>query len=111
METVGGDGETLPQAVSAVRRGGRICVMGAFGGGAAIPAQGLIEKEPRIVGAWGYGYIGGHADYDLALELLRRFGDVLGNLITHRVPLADVERGFQLAADKSSGSIKVTVEP
>ena len=111
METVGGDGETLPQAVSAVRRGGRICVLGAFGQEAAIPAQGLIGNEPRIVGAWGYGYIGGHADYDVALELLRRFGDVLGNLITHRVPLAEVERGFQLAVDKSSGSIKVTVEP
>jgi hypothetical protein len=31
-------------------------------------------------------------------------------LITHRVPLAEIGRGFAIAADKSQESIKVTVE-
>ncbi len=111
IETVGGEADTLEAALAVVRRGGRICVLGVFGAAASLSAQGLIRKQARIVGSVFYGYVGMHHDYDIAIELLRRFGDVLGDLITHRVPLDDVGRGYALAADKSNGSIKVTVEP
>ena len=111
IETVGGSGETLPLAMDVSRRGGRILILGVFDGRAAMPMQQIIGKGTRIIGSLMYGYAGQHADYDLAIELERRFGDVLGNLITHRVPLEEIERGFALALDKSSGAIKVTVEP
>ncbi len=111
IESVGGDGRTLALSMDVVRRGGRILVLGVFDEQATMPAQGLISKGPRIVGSLMYGFAGKHADYDLAIELERRFGDVLGTLITHRVPLDEIERGFALAADKSSGAIKVTIEP
>ena len=86
-------------------------VVGGVREQAAVPGQQVIGKGIRSVGSLMYGYAGKHADYDLAIGLERRFGDVLGNLITHRVPLEEIERGFALAADKSSGAIKVTVEP
>ena len=111
IETVGGSADTLSQAMDVMRRGGRICVLGFFDRGASMPAQALLVKEPRIVGSMMYGYSGPHADYDLAVELLRRFPDVLGELVTHRMPLEEVARGFAVAGDKSTGSIKVTVEP
>ena len=94
-----------------MRRGGRICVLGAFGGEAAIPAQGLIGRESRIVGAWGYGYIGGHADYDVALELLRRFGDVLGNLITHHVPWPTSSAAFSWRRTSRAGRSRSQSNP
>jgi threonine dehydrogenase-like Zn-dependent dehydrogenase len=111
IETVGGSGEVLPLAMDVSRRGGRILILGVFDGQAAMPMQQIIGKGTRIIGSLMYGYAGQHADYDMAIELERRFGDVLGNLITHRVPLEEIERGFALAVDKSSGAIKVTVEP
>ncbi len=111
IETVGGNGETLPLAMEVSRRGGRILILGVFDDQAAMPMQQIIGKGTRIIGSLMYGYAGKHADYDLAIELERRFSDVLGNLITHRVPLDEIERGFALAVDKSSGAIKVTIEP
>lgn len=111
IESVGGNGETLPLAMDVSRRGGRILVLGVFDDQAAMPMQPIIGKGTRIIGSLMYGYAGKHADYDLAIELERRFSDVLGNLLTHRVPLDEIERGFALAVDKSSGAIKVTIEP
>ncbi|HJM89981.1 MAG TPA: alcohol dehydrogenase catalytic domain-containing protein [Dehalococcoidia bacterium] len=110
IESVGGGGSTLAQAMDAVRRGGRILVLGVASPGATMPVGSLIGKEVRLVGSLMYGYAGKHADYDLAIELERRFGDVLGTLITHRVPFDEIDRAHALALDKSSGSIKVTIE-
>jgi threonine dehydrogenase-like Zn-dependent dehydrogenase len=48
-------------------------------------------------------------DFVTALRLLAGAPQKLAALITHRVPLADVERGFALAADKGQGAIKVSI--
>ena len=111
VEAVGGGADTLNQALTIVRPGGRVNVLGVFTEPVSINALPLVLKEPRVVGSITYGRTGPHADFDVALDLLRRFGDVLGNLITHRLPLAEIDDAFALAADKSSGSIKVSVEP
>ena len=50
------------------------------------------------------------ADFTTALQLLAAAPDRLRALVTHRLPLADVQHAFALAADKTSGSIKVTVD-
>ena len=110
IETVGGSGQVLPLAMDVSRKGGRILVLGVFDDKAMMPMQPIIGKGNRIIGSLMYGYAGMHADYDLAIELERRFSDVLSNLITHRLPLDEIERGFALAVDKSSGAIKVTIE-
>ena len=47
-----------------------------------------------------------------ALEVtLARARDVLAAVTTHRVPLSEIARAFELASDKSAGSVKVTVQP
>ena len=49
-------------------------------------------------------------DYEIATQLLSSHREKMAKLITHRVPLEDVARGIELAGNKKSGSIKVTVE-
>ncbi len=50
-------------------------------------------------------------DFETALAMLARDPASLRQLVTHRVPLAEAARAFALAADKSSGAIKVAVVP
>ncbi len=112
VETVGGTADTLDTAAAACRPGGTICVLGAYTRMPLFPALFVLAKELRIIGSFVYSRAGARADYDIVLDILRRQGQrIAGAIITHRVPLADVARGFATAADKTTGSIKVTVEP
>jgi L-iditol 2-dehydrogenase len=54
----------------------------------------------------------GAAPYDswLALELIRSPLMRVNDMITHRFPLADTQKGFQVVA-KAQDSIKVSIEP
>jgi 2-desacetyl-2-hydroxyethyl bacteriochlorophyllide A dehydrogenase len=111
IETVGGTADTLDTAVAACRPGGTICLLGAFTAAPTFPALFVLAKELRIVGSFVYSRAGARADFDIVLELLRRQGArIAATLITHRVPLADIAQAFRTAADKTTGSIKVTVE-
>jgi threonine dehydrogenase-like Zn-dependent dehydrogenase len=110
IETVGGTADTLETAVAAVRPGGTVCILGAFTASPLFPALLVMAKEVRVIGSFVYGRAGARADYDVVLDLLRRDGGRIGStLVTHRFPLADVGEAFAVAADKTSGSIKVTV--
>lgn len=109
VETVGGRADTLNQAVQVVRPGGRISVLGLFTGPVSVNATLLLLKEVLAVGSITYGRPGLHADFDVAVGIVRRMRDRLGRLVTHRVPLDAIGEGFATAADKSTGSIKVTV--
>ena len=76
-----------------------------------MPAQLIMSRQLRVAGTIFYGYIGMQHDYEIATQLLDEHRDVLGQLITHRVSLDQVEQGIALAGDKSSGALKVTIEP
>ena len=98
--------------MAACRPGGTICVLGAFTSSPPFPALFVLAKELRIVGSLVYGRAGARADFDIVLDILRRQGRrIAETLITHRFPLADIGRAFATAADKTTGSIKVTIEP
>ena len=51
------------------------------------------------------------ADFDVALQLLSEEPERFRRIITHRFPLSEITRGFETAADKRSGSIKVAIRP
>jgi len=111
IETVGGTADTLNEALQLVRRGGTISVLGVFTVMPALSALLLVVREIRIVGSMTYGRQGTRADFDVALQLLAGQPERFRQLITHRIPLADIARGFEAAADKRSGSIKVAIRP
>jgi threonine dehydrogenase-like Zn-dependent dehydrogenase len=110
VETVGGEADTLDTAAMAARPGGTICVLGVFSGSPRFPAIHALMKELRIVSSLCYGRAGARADFDVVLDLLaRRGGEIARTLVTHRFPLDALADGFRTAADKTSGSIKVTI--
>jgi len=111
IETVGGTADTLDTAAAACRPGGTVCLLGAFTKVAALPGalrarQGAPHHRlPRLRPA------GARADFDIVLDILRRQGRrIAETLVTHRFPLAEIGKAFATAADKTTGSIKVTVE-
>jgi 2-desacetyl-2-hydroxyethyl bacteriochlorophyllide A dehydrogenase len=110
VETVGGAADTLTEAVHLVGPAGCIVVLGVFTTTPSLNAVSLILKEVRIIGSQTYGRQGPRADFDVALELLAATPERFRRLITHRFPLAHIAQGFQVAADKRSGSIKVAMQ-
>jgi L-iditol 2-dehydrogenase len=111
IETVGGTADTLNDAVQLVRPGGSVAVLGVFTTMPALNALSLVVKEARVVGSLTYGRPGARADFDVALQLLATRPEAFRRLITHRFPLDEIARGFQSAADKRCGSIKVAIQP
>jgi len=115
VETVGGNADTLGPAVAAMRPGGAVVVLGMFLGPVALDPMPLLLKEGSLL--WSYCYHhprgsgAGGPDFAEALALLEADPERAARLITHRVPLARVERAFALARDRRAGALKVTVRP
>jgi L-iditol 2-dehydrogenase len=111
IETVGGTADTLDTAVAACRPGGTICLLGAFTRSPTLQALFVLAKELRVIGSFVYGRAGARADFDIVQDILARDGArIAGSIITHRFPLDRIGDGFRTAADKATGSIKVTIE-
>lgn len=110
VETVGGHANTLEQAITLAPAGGRVSVLGIFSQQVTINATVAVLKELTLLGGITYGRPGARSDFEVALEIAARHVEELRKMITHRVALSDIERGFAIAADKSQQSIKVTVQ-
>jgi 2-desacetyl-2-hydroxyethyl bacteriochlorophyllide A dehydrogenase len=110
VETVGGEADTLGQALSVIGVGGRISVLGAFTKPVQIHPILFFLKEARIFGSNCYGRPGRQSDYEIAIEIMRRHAERLRPLITHRFPLEDIAHAYATADDKTTGAIKVTVQ-
>ena len=112
IETVGGHADTLNQAIGLGRPGATIAVLGVFDGQVSIDGFTMGQKELRIVNSNCYARVDDtHSDFDIGLCLFRTQLDALRQLVTHRFPLERVNDAFAAAADKTTGSIKVVVEP
>jgi L-iditol 2-dehydrogenase len=111
VETVGGAAPTISQALGIVRPGGRISVLGVFTQPTQLNALGLMLKEARIVGGITYCRPGMHSDFEVALRMLASDPERARALITHRFPLEEAGEAFRTASDKTSGSLKVQINP
>lgn len=111
VETVGGQADTLEQALPLVRRGGTVVVLGLFTSMPALNGILLVIKEIRIVGSMTYGRTIAGADFERALDILSQRAQDFASIVTHRYPLEQIQAAFSTAADKHSGAIKVSVSP
>jgi L-iditol 2-dehydrogenase len=111
VETVGGQGSTLAEAVSVARNGGRIVLLGVFSGEPALPGLAMFQKELTLRASNCYGRECHLPDFGVATALVACHGDRLDPLVTHRFKLDQVATAFATAADKSTHSIKVQVRP
>ena len=110
IETVGGNSMTpLETACDTTRSQGTVIVVGGFRGTlpyAFLPPM-LSELTFKLSSC--YGIVDGKHDYDVAIHLLSRKDTGFNDIVTHTVSLEEIEKGFDLAYDKNSGSIKVHV--
>ena len=67
-----------------------------------------LSPCPDVPGSRGRAW--SRTDFDVTVDLLRRHGPRLAKtMITHRFPLERIAEAFETAADKTKGSIKVTI--
>jgi threonine dehydrogenase-like Zn-dependent dehydrogenase len=111
METAGIDRlAALNQAIDAVRRGGTLSVIGVYGGMAdPLPMLKLFDKGIQI--RMGQAHVKRWID-DL-MPLVADDADPLGveDLATHRLPLAEAPRGYEIFQKKEERAIKVVLRP
>ena len=110
MKKMGVDRLTaLHVAIDAVRRGGTISLIGVYGGQAdPLPMLTLFDKQIQLR----MGQANVRRWTDEVLPLLVE-GDPLGvdSFATHRLPLSDAPRGYDIFQKKADGAIKVLLEP
>ena len=69
------------------------------------------SSELRTVPSLGFCRHGGRKDYESATDMLSQRPELADSLITHRFPIKDAGEAFPVAADKSSGALRVVLEP
>jgi L-iditol 2-dehydrogenase len=101
-----GVAETLRWAMSMLRRGGRCAMVGIPTHDVALALQSLVLDELELVGSRAS-----------AGEMLRVMPFVangrmrVGELITHRFPLSEYDQALATFNDRSSGAMKIVVNP
>ncbi len=86
--------ETLADCLRLVRKGGRVTLVGFYGGPAGIPAQQAVDGELSLIGSRGKR----PSSFRRAVQLLGEGRVDTARLITHSFPLAAWEEALEIAA-------------
>ncbi|GAA2704692.1 zinc-dependent alcohol dehydrogenase [Actinoplanes palleronii] len=100
----------LTTAFASVRRAGTVSIIGVYGGNAdPMPMMDLFDKGLTL--RMGQAHVKRWVD-DI-MPLLTGDADPLGvdDLVTHRIPLEDAPRGYDIFKQKQDGCIKVVLKP
>jgi threonine dehydrogenase-like Zn-dependent dehydrogenase len=106
-----GTESSLKRCTSLVARGGTMGVLGVCKPGTEWPYWAWFMKEVRTIPSVGYCRHEHGRDVDAAAGLLAADPDLVDTFITHRFPIDDAEEAFRVAADKSTGAVRVVLEP
>ncbi len=106
---------TFVQALSAVRRGGKMVVLGNPANDITLPAalvSQVMRREISIYGTWNshYSVLGGD-DWCTALDAMANGTLVLKPLITHTASLPDAEAALVMMNTRSEFFSKVLIQP
>ncbi|WP_456411281.1 zinc-dependent dehydrogenase [Oceanithermus sp.] len=96
------------QAMQAVRKGGTVLLYGIMAPGTKVEFDifPFWKKQVKLLST----YAAAPRDLAEALELIRAGRVPVEDLITHRLPLAETQKGFELTA-AGGDSMKVIIEP
>jgi len=106
-----GTESALLRSVELCRPGGRVVLLGTYWDTVSLPGLQIGMTEVDLVPASMYSRAGSVRDVDVAARLLADRPELAGLIITHRFPLDGVSEAFAAARDRSSGAIKVVLEP
>jgi threonine dehydrogenase-like Zn-dependent dehydrogenase len=85
------------QAVRLVRKRGHITVIGIFPGDVAVPMTVVVRREITLAGA----YDARAENFEDAIALIESGRIKAVDLVTHRFPLEEAERAFEVAQSKA----------
>jgi threonine dehydrogenase-like Zn-dependent dehydrogenase len=102
-------GTSLSTALAVVRKQGRVVVVAGITRPVLAALGPLVGGEVRITGSSCYATTDGRPDFAHAMDLIQSGAVPVDRLVTHTFPLERIEEAFGVAADKSSGSVKVAV--
>ncbi|MCD6546670.1 MAG: alcohol dehydrogenase catalytic domain-containing protein [Thermotogae bacterium] len=72
----------------------------------------LVNEELKLIGSFSYGIFDGKIEIEEALSTISELKDYFENIITHRVKLDEISKGFEIAANKDKySSIKIIIKP
>jgi len=98
----------LKAAISAVRRGGVVSVVGVYGMPYdAFPLGQIFDKGIKM--AFGQAPVQKYIDH--LIEIIERGQIRLDDIITHRLPLDDAPHAYQIFRDKEDDCVKVVLTP
>ncbi len=105
FEAVGRE-QTLAQALESVRKGGSVTLLGIFeDSDIRVPVHLFIQREIGLVGSQGYAW-----DFDDAITLAHNGLVPLKNMVTHRFPLSELQKGFDLLLTPGNTAVKVETQ-
>ena len=111
VETVGGHAPTLAQALDLVRPSAKIVVLGLWDDLVPVDSWKSILADVTMLFCLNHQVIGKYSDYQLCVDWMANGTVPAQDLVTHVLPLDQIEEAFRLAADKQSGAVKVIVKP
>jgi threonine dehydrogenase-like Zn-dependent dehydrogenase len=103
--------ESLARCGELVGPGGTIVVLGVHFGPVQLDWMPLFRHEARLIPSLGYCTHDGVREMDEAAAMLAEQPDIPATVITHRFALEDAAEAFRVASDRSSGAIRVVIEP
>jgi threonine dehydrogenase-like Zn-dependent dehydrogenase len=106
-----GSESALHRCTELAAPGGSMGVLGVFGPETQWPQLQCFIKELRTVPTLGYCRHAHGRDFDDAANLLASTPHLVEALVTHRFPIEDAAEAFRTASDKSTGALRVVVEP
>lgn len=95
-----GKPDPVMNAFEAVRKGGKIGLVGEQGQACFNPSRDLIHKDATVYGGW---YFRLH-EFPGMVDLVNR-GLKAKKVVTHRFPLADAQKGYDLMAKQKCGKV------
>lgn len=98
----------LERCLDAVRRGGVVTVVGVYGSPYDnFPLHQWFDKGIKIMG----GQAPVHNYIDHLIDLVQTGKVVLEDIITHKVPLSDASKMYEIFNNKEDGCVKVVLKP
>jgi 2-desacetyl-2-hydroxyethyl bacteriochlorophyllide A dehydrogenase len=105
FEAVGRE-DSLSQALKVIRKGGKVTLLGIFEEQfPKIPINLFVQREISLSGSQGYAW-----DFQDAIDLVDQKRVALSELITTRLPLAQLQTGFDLLCKPGNDQVKVLFE-
>jgi len=101
--------QTFDDALVIVRKAGTVCLVGGYTKPFEVQLRPIVDKELHILGSLCYGYSRLKTDFEASIELIASKRVDVASIVTHRFPLEEIAEAFRVAADKTSGSVKVHI--